>query len=386
MSLLENHRSASTRMRTLISVIVCLILATAQANQQQNDLSGSFIYTIESNRRVGRFLNARNGQRIKSNVMLLNDIHFQLHFYPNGKFENQEHQFIAHLCVVRPDKRKVSAMLADWTLSIHQTNYSQHVRNRHFSQTSQCRGFAVMNNQEIIKQLKQHASNKISFSISIVINQIFESQHIISSHIPIQVNRFFSFSWRIRNDINEHILEQMLYAQHQQTFLSEPFDDLFFLSLTPNGYHQNTQGTLDMFLHLIALPDEISKLRMKCNLSIGELQIRHEIKADWSNEDGGWGWSAGKYPLDLLREYVSSSNPKKITPAVECETLAIFDENAAAVTLNKRWQTFNVPAKISNITHLYGWNPEKSVMDGVCEENAKCLFIGRIFRRPRFHL
>ena len=128
-----------------------------------------------------------------------------------------------------------------------------------------------------------------------------------------------------------------------------------------------------MFLHLIALPDEISKLRMKCTLSIRELQIRHEIKADWSNDDGGRGWSAGKYPLDLLREYVSSSNAKKITPAVECETLAIFDENAAAVTLNKRWQTFIVPAKVSNITHLYGWNPEKSVMDGVCEENAKCL-------------
>ena len=41
----------------------------------------------------------------------------------------------------------------------------------------------------------------------------------------------------------------MLLSQPQQTFVSDLIDNIWYLSVTPNGYHEDNPTSFDMFLH-----------------------------------------------------------------------------------------------------------------------------------------
>lgn len=275
--------------------------------------------------------------------MKLNEFDFQLHIYPNGRFKHQEDEFIVYLCVNNLGRRtKVSSIFVDWNLFIHEINFSWIVKDRHHSDMSKCRGFSIQNNAQIldpIKQLHERVENplqSLTFGVLINIKRIFNGTQILNKEIPFQINKHNTLLWNIQS---RHILDEMMLSQHQQTHVSELYDNLWYLSITPNGYHEGTQQSFDMFLHLVQLPDEISKLRMKCKFSIPELNIVHNFDADWSNLDKGWGWQANKFSIDILQ-----SNVQHLSIKSYCETVAIFDEDDKLMQLKKDWKYFKINA------------------------------------------
>eukprot|EP01084_Bolivina_argentea_P231337 390157_1 len=368
-------------MQTLIWFVFAINTLVNAFGSTENALSSSFVYKIASKRRSKAFINAKNGDRFTSKVMQTNHLDFQLHFYPNGRFEHQENQFLVYLCINDlSQESKISAVFIDWTFVIHEISFSYIVKSRHHSDNAQCRGFTVYDTTQIIQPLKELLANKqsplkkISFGVTIAIKNRFYAQSIINNEIPIQINRHNKFVWTINE---KHILDELLLAQHQQTYVSNLYEDLFFLSITPNGYHESTHNSFDMFLNLVYLPKEISKLKLRCIFTISELKIIHHFDAEWTNIDKGWGWPSRKFPIDILKLYASSSNVDKLTIISECETEIIFDENGNAMEMNKNWKYFKVAAQNTKM----GNGVESKYAPKVFEANSNdeyCLEPGNI--------
>jgi len=241
----------------------------------------------------------------------------------------------------------------DWTITIYEINLSLIVKSRQHSDNSKCRGFIEPDSAQILESLNKLYENKenplqtLTFGVTMHIKRIFDAKQILNNEIPIQINKHNVLTWKIQN---KHILDEMLLSQHQQTFISpEVYDNLWYISLTPNGYHEGIYNSLDMFLHLISLPTAISKLKMKCNLKISELNINHQIIAEWTNLDRGWGWSSKKYSIDILKSYAAStSNFDELTLMSECETLSIFHQNGDQIKMKNQWKYFKLSAKNEN--------------------------------------
>jgi len=368
--------------QSLLYLLTALI-AVACANNDvhiHNELSESFVYKIGSRRKLNQFINARNGKRITSKVMTINEFNFQLHFYPNGRFEKQKNDFVVYLCVNNlGETTQVSSMFVDWNLIIHEINFSWISKDRHHSDTSKCRGFTIKNSAQILDPLRvlsqkedKNALKSLTFGVSINIKRIFSGKAIMNKEIPFKVNRNNKHEWII-ND--RHILEEMLLSQHQQTFVSDIFDNIWYLSVTPNGYHEDHISSFDMFLHIVQLPKEISKLRMKCMFTIPELNVNHQFNAEWTNSDKGWGWHAMKYKIDLLNEHYS--NIKQLSVKSECETLTIFDEEGKEMQFKKNWKYFKITekrrkTKIELPERNMRYNPQMYDARNTINENDQC--------------
>eukprot|EP01084_Bolivina_argentea_P030032 55695_1 len=331
----------------MLRFIWCLFVITSASTP--NAPSSSFVYKISTPRKLNQFINAKNGYRVKSQVTELQGLDFQLHFYPEGRFAHQTNHFIVYLCINNLSKEnKISSVFVDWNLFIHEINFSWIVKDRHHADTAKCRGFIIENNAHILDPLRAQLDHKkqpmqaITFSITIHIKHIFDGQQITDSQIPIQIKKNNVFKWHVDD---KHMLDEILLSQHQQSYVSRLYNDMFFLSVTPNGYHEGTPNSLDMFLHVVTLPIEISKLKMKCIFKIPELKIVHDFEAEWTNADKGWGWPQRKYTLKQLKAYDASSKMKKLTILSECQTLGVFDQDGKPMTMKKHWKDFKLSAK-----------------------------------------
>ena len=270
-------------------------------------------------------------------MFIFDDFKFQLQFYPNGRNQRQTNDLVAQLCIqnLTPNS-DLSAVVLDWTLYIRELGFSQIVRGRHHSDLLRCRGFIFSDfagyleingmKSESSKSTKTKPSGQstevistLTFEVAVTLKSVYNSSIFLKESTPTIINRHNTFNCFI-NDTST--LEQLQLAQHQQTFTA-PLQDIWYLTLSPNGFHEKGPGSMDLILNLLVLPPQLKSIQMQCMYKVQELHISHSLTAAWSNTDKGWGWQSGRYPLKLLTERGDSLKSLNIT--VECDILKLTD-------------------------------------------------------------
>jgi len=309
---------------------------------QQNNMSYSFVHRIQDPDQIQNFFDAPNGHRIKSKTFVLDDYHFQLYFYPNGRFETQINDLVIHLCLQNLiPKSDLSAVFLDWTLFIGELGISQIVKGRHHSDVARCRGFVFPDFHRYIvtefesETIKDAASKipSLTFEVGVAVQSVLNASTVNKGLVPMSIDKHLTMNWIIEDTAT---LDAMQLAQHQQTFLSVS-STFWYLTFSPNGFHEKGPGSLDVFLNLLALPDGLDVIKMQCVYSIMELDLSHSLTATWSRADKGWGWKSGRYSNELLHDQMDSIQSLNIT--VDCtvlKVLNIYDQNLVE---DDNWET-----------------------------------------------
>eukprot|EP00484_Ammonia_sp_Unknown_P001954 CAMPEP_0197022314 /NCGR_PEP_ID=MMETSP1384-20130603/3219_1 /TAXON_ID=29189 /ORGANISM="Ammonia sp." /LENGTH=442 /DNA_ID=CAMNT_0042450333 /DNA_START=39 /DNA_END=1367 /DNA_ORIENTATION=+ len=337
-------------------------------------LSVSFVHKFATdNKQLFELLHTRNGDSLRSQIVQSHNINFQLQIYPNGRTVQQPNQFLIYLCATNLGiNNHIVSVLTDWTLDIYELNASWVLKDRYHSDYTRCRGLANYDahpampsqiTQLLLYQLQAtgERQHELTVGVTVHLKRIIDATSIVHKQIPLQINRVNTIQW-ILND--SYILNAMKYAQTQQTFLSEVYDDLWFFSLSPNGFHEGltAPGRLDLYLHSVQLPaTEISRIWMRCRLTIPEIKYMRTLNSNWSLKDRGWG----SFAPGNVGERLKSLKAKQLTISARCETVGIYGSDRKKLDLKQYWKYFKIAAKRDG-TEQFFMQKSRNEQDGLC--------------------
>eukprot|EP01084_Bolivina_argentea_P291124 500313_1 len=114
------------------------------------------------------------------------------------------------------------------------------------------------------------------------------------------------FTWKC----NEKFVQKICKAKHSQAFESKIFEIgqiKWFLRLYPNGSGKNNMGHVNLFLYIVSIPSDISKLRVKYSIVCKETETHWNHIKDYKPHAMGSGWSNHRLPKDKLFKFTSFS-------------------------------------------------------------------------------